>query len=78
MHLDRVVEKRSIFSNCFANVQAELMVWTQQNTLRFATIQLKWKRPERKAGHIQCIHCLPSNSKYYLRGLIYTKVYVQL
>ena len=54
MHLDGVVEKRSIFSNCFAHIQAELMVWTQQNTLRFATIQLKWKRPERKAGHIQC------------------------
>ena len=34
--------KRSVF-HCFVNTQAELVIWIQQNTLRFATIRLKWK-----------------------------------
>ena len=41
-HFSRIVAKRSVF-HYFVSTQAELMIWTQQNTLRFATIRLKWK-----------------------------------
>ena len=32
-----------LYHVCFVNTQVELMIWTQKNTLRFATIRLKWK-----------------------------------
>ena len=41
-HFNRIVAKRTVF-HCFVNTQAELMIWTQKNTLRFATIRLEWK-----------------------------------
>ena len=41
-HFNRIVAKRSVF-HCVVNNQSELMTWTQKNTLRFATIRLKWK-----------------------------------
>ena len=41
-HFNRTVSKRTVF-HCFVNTQAELMIWTQKNTLLFATIRLKWK-----------------------------------
>ena len=41
-HFNRIVARRIIFHR-FGNAQAELMTWTQENTPRFATIQLKWE-----------------------------------
>ena len=41
-HFNRIVAKRTVF-HCFVNTQADLMIWTQKNTLRFATIRLEWK-----------------------------------
>ena len=41
-HSHCIVAKRSVF-HCFVNTQAEVMIWTQWNMLRFATIRLKWK-----------------------------------
>ena len=41
-HFNRIVAERSVF-HCFMTTQAELMTCTQWNTLRFATIRLKWK-----------------------------------
>ena len=41
-HFNRIVAKRSVF-HCFVITRIELMTCTQWNTLRFATIRLKWK-----------------------------------
>ena len=41
-HFNRIVAKRTIF-HCFVSTQAELIIWTQNNTLLFATVRLKWK-----------------------------------
>ena len=35
-----IIAKRSVFY-CFVNTQAEQMIWTKQNTLRFATIEVE-------------------------------------
>ena len=34
-YFNRILAKRSVF-HCFVNTQAELMIWTQYNTLPFA------------------------------------------
>ena len=39
---NRIVAERSVF-HCFVTTRVELMTYTQWNTLRFATIRLKWK-----------------------------------
>jgi hypothetical protein len=46
-HFNRIVTYRSIFF-CVEVISSTLVVRKQRNTLRFATIQLKWKTGFRK------------------------------